>query len=237
MSLTRKVKRRINSLIRGKDAKISYSQCGEDLIIRFIFEMLKKDTISYLDIGAHHPTYINNTALFYKTGSTGVSIEPDPFLFETIQTERSKDVNLNIGIGGGQASSEADFYVLSEKTLNTFSKEEAERCVSYGNKKIEKIVKLPLVPINEIMTTYFNPAPDFISLDVEGYDIVILKSFDFEKFRPTVWCIETLTYTEDKTERKIKETIDFMISKNYFVYADTYINTIFVDKETWLKRK
>ncbi len=237
MNFLDKTKRKINSLLADEHTNISYSQCGEDLIVKFIFRELGKNIISYLDIGAHHPTYINNTALFYKTGSTGVSIEPDPFLFKRIHDERSNDINLNIGIGGGQASTEADFYILSEKTLNTFSKEEAERCVSYGNKKIEKIVKLPLLPINEIMKKYFNPAPDFISLDVEGYDIVILKSFDFEKFRPKVWCIETLTYTEDKTEQKIQETVDFMISQGYFIYADTYINTIFVDKETWLKRK
>lgn len=237
MSLKDKVRRKINSLVIDEHAKISYSQCGEDLIIRFILNDLGKTTISYLDIGAHHPTYINNTALFYKTGSRGVSIEPDPFLFETIAKERPEDINLNIGIGGQPVRSEADFYILSEKTLNTFSKEEAERCVSYGNKKIEKVVKLPLVPINEIIQQHFHPVPDFVSLDVEGYDIVILKSFDFEKFRPKVWCIETLTYTEDKTERKIQETIDYMISKGYFVYADTYINTIFVDKTSWLNRK
>lgn len=237
MNLKDKVKRKINSLLSDAHAKISYSQCGEDLIVRFILNDLGKSAISYLDIGAHHPTYINNTALFYKTGSRGVSIEPDPFLFERIAAERPKDVNLNIGIGGQPITSEADFYILSEKTLNTFSKEEAERCVSYGNKKIEKVVRLPLVPINEIIQQHFHPVPDFVSLDVEGYDIVILKSFDFEKYRPKVWCIETLTYTENKTERKIQETIDYMISKDYFVYADTYINTIFVDKASWLNRK
>jgi hypothetical protein len=126
---------------------------------------------------------------------------------------------------------------MSGKTLNTFSKEEAERYVSYGTQKIEQVVKMPLVSVNDIIKTHFDKAPDFISLDVEGYDFAILKSFDFAKYRPKVWCIETLTYTENKTETKIKETVDYLLSKNYFIYGDTYINTIFVDKEAWENRK
>lgn len=75
-----------------------------------------------------------------------------------------------------------------------------------------------------------------MSLDTEGYVFKILKSLDFKNFRPEVFCVETLTYTENKTEKKETEIIDFMIEKGYFVYADTYINTIFVDKNKWINR-
>ena len=44
--------------------KKSYSQCGEDLIVKFIFDILNIKNPSYIDIGAHHPNYISNTALF-----------------------------------------------------------------------------------------------------------------------------------------------------------------------------
>lgn len=235
MEIIEKIKKKFELALLNRNAKLSYSQCGEDLIIDFIFQTLKTPKISYLDIGTHHPTYINNTALSYRNGSTGVCIEPDPFLFKKIKEERQKDICLNVGIGKG-FHQEADFYIMSVPTLNTFSKEEAERYVSYGDKKIEQVIKMPLMDVNEIIKKYFNPFPDFISLDVEGLDFAILKSFDFESYRPKVWCIETLTYTENHTEEKIKETIDYMLSKNYFIYADTYINTIFVDKATWEKR-
>ncbi|MES2592731.1 MAG: FkbM family methyltransferase [Bacteroidota bacterium] len=236
MDLITKIKRRIGVVdTTHEKPKLSYSQCGEDLIIDFIFEQFKLPKISYLDIGAHHPTYINNTALFYKKGSVGVCIEPDPFLFKRIKKVRDRDVCLNVGIGVGKER-EADFYIMSIPTLNTFSKEEAERYASYGDKRIARVIKMPIVPVNEIIQKHFNSSPDFISLDVEGLDFSILQSFDFERYRPKVWCIETLTYSENKTEEKIKETIDFMLSKNYFVYADTFINTIFVDNEAWTKR-
>ena len=230
-----KLKKFIHAFMADEHSKLSYSQCGEDLIIDFLISQLKISNFKYLDIGAHHPTYISNTFLFYEKGYSGVCIEPDPFLFKTIAKRRSKDKCLNIGVGLNNFSS-APFYIMSEKTLNTFSKEEADKYASYGKQKIEQIIDLPLIRINDIIKNYFTSVPDFISLDVEGLDLAILTDFNFTLYRPKVWCIETLTYTENKTEKKIKETIDYMISKDYLVYADTYINTIFVDRTTWFNR-
>ena len=78
--------------------KKSYSQCGEDLIVRFIFDQLKITKPSYIDIGAHHPYIISNTSTFYLNGSKGINIEPNPPFFNLFTRERPNDINLNIGI-------------------------------------------------------------------------------------------------------------------------------------------
>ena len=216
--------------------QISYSQSGEDLIVSFIFMWLKIKEVTYLDIGAHHPTWLSNTYLFYRNGFRGVLVEADPYLHAQLQRKRPRDLCLSVGIGVGE-NREADFYVMTTRTLNTFSCEEAHKNQSYGNEKIERTIKVPLVSVNEIIHKHFNAPPNFVSLDVEGLDLKILQDFDFERCRPEVFCIETLTYTENSSERKIDEIIVFMLSKNYFVYADTFINTIFVDNIKWLNRK
>ena len=215
-----------------KESKISYSQCGEDLIVDFIFQAMGIGSPTYLDLGAHHPFYINNTFYFYDRGCCGVCVEPDPTLFAYIKKSRKKDICLNVGVGVG-AKENAKFYVLSARTLNTFSKSEAERYQSYGNHKIEKILNIPLVKVDEIIREHFSKGPNFVSLDVEGLDFEIIKTYDFSYHRPEVFCIETLTYTEDKSEKKLTELIDYMKGKDYMVYADTYINTIFVNRESW----
>lgn len=211
----------------------SYSQCGEDLIVDFILtQYFGKKVPSYLDIGAHHPIHISNTYRFYRKGGRGVCVEPDPALFKEFRRWRGRDTCLNVGIGASEEGV-AEFYVMSSKSLNTFSKTEAERYRGYGVQKIEKVVQLPLLPVNKVFEDYFPETPDFVSLDVEGMDLEILSALDFVRFRPTVFCVETLTYTEDRSEKKCNDIISFMEGKGYFPYADTYVNTIFVDREKW----
>jgi len=215
--------------------RISYSQSGEDLIIEQVFMVLGRKLISYLDLGANHPTRFSNTYLFYQKGGAGVCVEPDQTLQPLFKKLRSRDVLLTCGVGLKEG--EADFYIMTTNTLNTFSKEEADRYAGYGRQKIERIIKLPLKPLNTILAEHFETCPNLISLDIEGLDFQILRSLDFGKWRPEVFCIETLTYTEDKTERKLQEIIEFMKGNAYMVYGDTYINTIFVDTQAWGKRR
>ena len=45
----------------------SFSQEGEDLILKRLFDHLKpNDKGFYIDIGAHHPVRFSNTYLFYR---------------------------------------------------------------------------------------------------------------------------------------------------------------------------
>jgi FkbM family methyltransferase len=215
---------------------VSYSQCGEDLIVEYIFMQLNIKEPTYLDLGAHHPFYLSNTYLLYRHKSKGVCVEPDPDLFKAIAKARKNDLCLNVGVGAYFEQKIAELYIMSSKSLNTFSKEEAERFSNSGTQTIKSIMKIPVISVNQIISEYFNKFPNFISLDIEGLDFEVLKDFDFCKYRPQVFCVETLTYAEDATEKKLEDIIEFMQKKDYFVYADTYINTIFVDKVSWSNR-
>jgi len=218
-----------------KYLKLSFSQCGEDLIAAHLMEALQISQPTYLDIGAHHPSRLNNTYLFYLKGSRGVCIEPDPKLFAQLKTKRKRDICLNIGIGFDDREN-ADFYIMSASSLSTFSKEDAKRYEGCGKQRVLEVINTPLASINAVLKQYFKVAPHFISLDTEGLDLQILRSFDFSQYRPPVFCVETLTYTGDKTEQKVTSIIDYMHQHSYLPIADTYINTIFVDSERWKNR-
>jgi hypothetical protein len=72
---------------------------------------------------------------------------------------------------------------------------------------------------------------------VEGWDLEILKSIDFETYRPEVICIESVTFSLTNNENKISGMVEFITSKGYFVYADTHINTLFCDMAAFEKAK
>ena len=214
----------------------SYSQSGEDIIIKNLLEnYFQKDKITYLDIGAYHPYNLSNTYIFYKNGSSGICIEPDNFLYEFYKEKRPNDICINAGIGVN-GNTEADFFIMSVKTLNTFSRDDAEYVQKEYGYNIQEVVKVKLLNINDIVLEYFNEPPDFVSLDVEGLDYEIIKTFDFNKCRPFVFCIETINFEEDRRkQKKNMEIINHMINNDYFIYGETFINTIFVDKKAWDK--
>lgn len=213
------------------EGRRSYAQCGEDIIARFVFDTLRIVTPSFLDIGAHHPRHLNNTFIFYAQGARGVNIEPDPALFRAFQQQRPGDCNLNIGIGEREAS--LPFYVMSEPTLNTFSEAEARAVECAGKIRITNILDLPVRPVGTVMMEYFNDAPDFLSLDVEGLDLSILQGIDFQSHRPKLICVETITYSEDRCGKKITAIGELLGDHGYQAYADTHVNTLFIDRRVW----
>lgn len=218
----------------------SYSQSGEDIIICDLFSRLGIEHPTYLDIGANEPAALSNTYRLYKRGSQGVCLEPNPRLFEKFKETRKRDTVLNAGVAFDERK-EADYYLFEEKAhgFSTFSKEDADFWVNTGNEKvgrfkIERVIKTPLLQVTDIIREYFNPHPNLISIDVEGLDLQILRLIDFTSCKTEVICVETLVYGEKNKESKNQELISFLEHAGYFIYADTYINTIFCRKEAYI---
>lgn len=210
----------------------SYSQSGEDTILRLLFSSFGKDQLSYLDIGTNHPIAYNNTYLFYRNGARGVCVEANPELCRAIENARPGDTCLRVGIGVKDGLV-GDFYSMSDHTLSTFSKAEAERLHAEGTYKIREVLQIPLFSINTIIENNFDRTPDLVSIDAEGWDEQIVRSFDFSRCRPFCFCVETITFSESFDGEKVTGIIDFFESNNYRVYADTRINTIFLDNEAY----
>lgn len=214
--------------------KKSYSQSGEDLIIDFIFNAIGISHPSYLDIGAHDPFYLNNTAIFYERGCRGINIEPDPESFSNFLIHRKDDINLNIGIGDSKST--LDFFKMSVPTLNTFSEKEAQNYIKEGDFKIEKIIPVQVELISDVLNEYNNGVyPDFLTLDAEGIDEIVIHSIDFEKCFPKVICVESISFSTSGQGVKNIDLISFIEQKGYLLYADTNINSIFIRKELWVK--
>jgi FkbM family methyltransferase len=210
----------------------SFSQCGEDLIVKHVFDALGILRPSYIDIGAHHPFRHSNTALFYLLGSTGINIEPDPDLFRKFPKRRPHDKNLNIGISSEEGLLE--FFVMKNPTLNTFSREKAENYEKEQGVSISETKLIKVCTLASVLENYGNGKFwDFMSLDVEGFEMPILKSIDWEEFSPKVICCETISFSDCGKGKKDHTIIDFLVSKGFMVYADTSVNTIFVKKDIW----
>jgi FkbM family methyltransferase len=212
----------------------SNAQAGEDRVVEYLFNSMGIKNISYIDIGANDPVGCNNTFLFYTRNQRGVLIEPDTSFIKHIERIRPHDLVVNAAISD-EGNKEADFYIFDLPALNTLSKEEAELRSQSGAYKLIETKKIKLITIENIIQEYMHDKmPDLISLDVEGVDYKVLSAFDFEKYPVPVWIVETCEYSENHIKPKVTPIVDLMLSKGYFVFADTYINTIFVN-QNWFE--
>ena len=215
--------------LRGK---VSYAQQGEDLVLwQMARTVLRIERPTYLDIGAHHPITGSNTYLFYERGSRGVLVEPNPALHGLLAAERPDDKLLRAGIGV-TSQREADYYVIGgaeDGGLNTFSQEQANALAtrSGGRYRIERVLKLPLLDINAVMQEHWGRAPNVLSVDTEGFDLPILRSLDFARFRPDLICAETL---EHGGRRVVPDIARLLTEKGYEVRGGSFVNTIFLDR-------
>jgi FkbM family methyltransferase len=152
-------------------------------------------------------------------------------LFNKLKRTRRKDVNLNIGIS--DVNGDLDFYVMSSSTLNTFNRESAEKFIQEGY-KIQSIQKVQVETISHVLDRHFDGTfPNFLSIDIEGEEERVLRDIDYERNGPIVICVETISFSNNGRGIKNKEVIDFLLSKGYIMYADTYINSIFVKRDRW----
>jgi hypothetical protein len=126
---------------------------------------------------------------------------------------------------------------MSTATLSTFSQEEVQKYVSETKHTLQEIIPIQVETINQIVNQYAGGCfPELLSLDVEGLDLAILQSIDYQKSYPIVICVETISFSETGEGEKNHQICDFLTSQGYLIYADTYINTIFVKEDIWKRQ-
>ena len=129
---------------------------------------------------------------------------------------------------GVAAEREADYFVIRGRpSLNTFSPEVARDLrVELGGDPVERVLRMPLVPVNELIASHLGSAPDLLSIDVEGMDLAILRTLDFERWRPGAIIAETIRPGSPGVDG---ELVSFVVSRGYAVRGGSPVNTIFVD--------
>jgi FkbM family methyltransferase len=201
----------------------SWSQEGEDQILRRIFERQEKGF--YVDVGAHHPMRFSNTYLFYKRGWKGINIDAMPGSMESFLTHRPRDLNLELGIAAKEQK--LDYYVFNEPALNGFSRQLSEnRSNSNTNYIIQEVIKVQVLPLSSVLDYHLPRGQhiDFMSVDVEGLDLEVLRSNDWSKYRPSFVLAEVLGSSLHEIGHS--ETGQLMSSVGYVLYAKC-MNTVF----------
>lgn len=195
-----------------------YGQEGEDVILKTLMEHLPEDYKGfYVDIGAHHPWRFSNTFIFYQQGWKGINVDATPGSMTPFVKYRKRDINLEIGVGRELGSME--FYCFNEPALNTFDRVLAMERNGKQNYRLVSTQSVGIITLENLFARYLpdHTQIDFLTIDVEGLDFLILQSNDWTKYRPAFILIEE----SNSSSINENEMANFLSIHGYFKVACT----------------
>ena len=209
----------------------SYAQEGEDIILQRIFAGKKNGF--YVDVGAHHPQRFSNTNKFYSQGWRGINVEPNPDVINLFKKYRPDDINLNCGVAIDKGS--LNYYMFDEPALNTFDDGVLKSRIADTSYKHLKTVSIEVRPLADLLRQHASKDKviDFLTVDVEGFDLEVLQSNDWLNYRPNWVLVEQLNL--DDIENLNFEIHQYMKSLNYVLFAKTFNSLFYKDKTVLLK--
>lgn len=181
----------------------------------------------FMDIGAYEPVNISNSYHFEMNGWNTYCFEANTFLIPSLQLQRRNVLNYALsdenldsveftvarGIyGGGSGMAGISSIQPSEEMIEKFGNGIYEYIkISVPQKTLNSVLENELSDVREI---------DIVSIDVEGWELNVLKGFDLEKYKPKVMVVENIFKNE--------ELSGYILSKGYILdkrieYNEYYI--------------
>tara|TARA_B100000424_G_scaffold244013_1_gene213989 strand:- start:12249 stop:16142 length:3894 start_codon:yes stop_codon:yes gene_type:complete len=172
----------INESEKENENITSYSQLGQDLNIMHFYN--KKKQGYFVDVGAYDGIKFSNTYMLEKDFDwNGICVEPGKNFFEKLKSCR-KAYCVNKAVYS-ESNLELDFLDCGNDDekgsmlsgLKDTSKDPRTKCSTLDTYKVNTIT------MNDLLTEANAPSfIEYISIDVEGAEMEVLKSIDFTKY-------------------------------------------------------
>jgi len=208
-----------------RHGKVYFSGFGEDVVLENIFH--RKKVGFYVDIGCWHPKWLSNTYLLHKKGWEGINIDMDNFKIDMFNIARKNAINVCTAVSDEEKHL-IYYYSQDHSAMNTIDPSFAQAASANKQGLHYEMKKTKSTTLDNIISgTKFNKTEiDLLSIDVEGHELPVLRSLDFEIYKPKVVVVELHT---ERIEEIIKsELYQFMIGKKYFLYSWVELSLIFV---------
>ncbi len=201
-------------------SEITYAQYNEDIILSALLYDVKKGF--YVDIGANYPVIDSVTKSFYEKGWHGINIEPLEELYAQLKSQRSRDINLNIGIGS--KNEEKIFYEnVVESGHSSFLKQKSLE----GGKQLST-KKISIQTLEKVLDEYVKDIKiNFMKIDVEGFEYEVIKGNNWRKNRPEIICIEA--------NHIIKDWRSILKKYDYKLFIMDGLNEYYIARESWYR--
>lgn len=209
------------------DLNPAFAQEGEDLILNSYF--FKKDKGFYVDIGANHPKKFSSSYLFYLRGWRGINIDPWPKAKDLFAKYRPDDVFVNCGVAN--EDNLLDYYCFNSSLVNTFNAVEARQLENNADSgcKLLTVKKIKVRRLADVLLEYDSFIAtrqiDFMNIDVEGGEMAVLESNNWDKYIPGFIAVEIHGFNLHHPEKFAVH--NFLVTKGYYLIAKTQLTVIY----------
>jgi FkbM family methyltransferase len=167
-----------------------YGQKEEDRIAYQFLKLFPEAELkrTFLDVGAYDGKHLSNTLIFEEMGWRGICVEADEQAFESLRQNR-KCICLNVACGEKEGT--VEFFTEPDRPMGTTNAEAAEKLKAGWHFQSGERKQVRSTTVDRILETNSFKEIDFVSIDVDGAEVQVLRGFDLDRARPRLICIET----------------------------------------------
>ena len=190
--------------------RIFYSNWGLDVLADKFFQNKKKSV--YIDVGCHQPFLNNNTYRLYKRGWVGINLDLDFNTIDMFNFFRNKDLNVHAAIS--EKEEEKDLYFFHNRSaINTLS--------SKTGSNAKEVRKIKTKSLNQIIenSIFKDTKINFVSIDVEGFELDVLRGFNLNKYKPDLIVVE---FIDTKIKEYYFQNIENILNSNIYKYMEKH---------------
>jgi len=191
---------------------------------------------TFVEVGAFDGEYVSNTSCLADLGWFGYYIEPVPEYYKKCieRHECNKNVKV-INLAIGEDTQEVEINVSG--VLSSIDKTSTKRFSQLDWSKTlisDKTINVKQISLNEFLDKN-NISTEFelLSIDVEGYELNVLKGFDIGYWKPKIVIIELHDQNHDYKDvwPKMDEIVNYMDENQYKVIFKDFTNTVYCKNE------
>ena len=173
----------------------------------------------FLDVGAHEPKTGSQTWLLESKGWQGLLIEPLPDLADRLRAERRGSRVFQVACGAPGHPGTVEFHEAAAREHSGLARYASDAADEYV-----RVHRVPMLTLDEIIEQAHCPAVDFVSIDVEGAELDVLRGFDLARHRPSLVLLEDHLFN-------VKSHL-LLRASGYRLVKRTGLNSWYVPKQT-----
>jgi len=170
------------------------SQCGQDFVVEYLSDISANRL--FLDLGANDGVTGSSTYRLEKNGWRGMLVEPNVKLFPSLVANRKNSILFSCAVCnvmGVMTLQTSDAHTLGTLLNDRESYQFQRLSRESGGIQNIQMLPVPVMPLADILNTYreiFDSYPDFLKIDVEGFEIQTIESLVNTSCNPSIIEIE-----------------------------------------------